>query len=575
MHIVRYPYGISNFEKIRREGQVFVDKTPFIPLLEEYSNVVYLRPRRFGKSLFVSLLGYYYDIRHKERFEALFAQLYIGKNPTALASSFRILNFNFSGINTDTIEEAKKGFNVSVEGSLREFFKNYPAVFSKMQQKAIIEAVDAEKMLKLFFSEYPEDTKIYVLIDEYDHFTNEILVKNIQDFKAVVSLNGYVRKFYETIKNATQQGSVDRFFITGVSPITLDSLTSGFNIVKHLTHHKTFEAMMGFSEAEVQELLSLVLEDKSREGQIMQDLRDYYNGYRFYPLSEQNIYNSDMVLYFLDHFKHDQTYPRQMLDPNIAPDYGKLKQMFKVANLQANLQVLEEVLEKGSVESEQIYQFHFEKDFGKKEFVNFLFYLGNLTLQEVYSNGILAFRVPNKVIEELYWKFYSEVLQGYAGLSYFQDEVQMAVSEMALTGNPEKFFALIEKLLQKLSNRDFIRFDEKHIKMIFVAYLVQSNIFWVQSEREIEGGKYIDLELFIRPNNPNTHHQFALELKYLKKEQENLLKATMQEAKKQLWAYYTDDEVLQGKELLHLWAIVVVKNKVFFEKIPLINASNG
>ncbi|WP_448530029.1 AAA family ATPase [Raineya sp.] len=569
MHIVRYPYGISNFEKIRREGQVFVDKTPFIPLLEEYSNVVYLRPRRFGKSLFVSLLGYYYDIRHKERFEALFAQLYIGKNPTALASSFRILNFNFSGINTDTIEEAKKGFNVSVEGSLREFFKNYPAVFSKMQQKAIIEAVDAEKMLKLFFSEYPEDTKIYVLIDEYDHFTNEILVKNIQDFKAVVSLNGYVRKFYETIKNATQQGSVDRFFITGVSPITLDSLTSGFNIVKHLTHHKTFEAMMGFSEAEVQELLSLVLEDKSREGQIMQDLRDYYNGYRFYPLSEQNIYNSDMVLYFLDHFKHDQTYPRQMLDPNIAPDYGKLKQMFKVANLQANLQVLEEVLEKGSVESEQIYQFHFEKDFGKKEFVNFLFYLGNLTIKESDLTGAVIFKIPNKVIEVLYWQYYAEVLQTWANLPREEDWVFPAVREMALTGSYEKFFALIEKLLQNLSNRDYIRFDEKHVKMAMIAYFSQSNIFWVQSEREVAGGGYVDIELFIRPNNPNTHHQFAIELKYLKKEQENLLTETMQEAKEQILSYYQKDTLLQSKKMLNLLAVVVVKDRVFVEKQPL------
>jgi hypothetical protein len=229
----------------------------------------------------------------------------------------------------------------------------------------------------------------------------------------------------------------------------------------------------------VQELLNLVLTDKSREEQIMQDLRDYYNGYRFYPLSQQNIYNSDMVLYFLDHFKKREEYPRQMLDPNIAPDYGKLKQMFQVANLQANLQVLEEVLEKGSVESEQIYLFHFEKDFGKKEFVNFLFYLGNLTIKETLPSGFISFKVPNKVIGDLYWQYYSEILQNYGELKGLQDDTQQALSDMAITGNYEKFFALIEKLLQNLSNRDYIRFDEKHVKMVFLAYLINANIFWV------------------------------------------------------------------------------------------------
>jgi hypothetical protein len=509
---VFFPYGLSNFPQVVSE-YVYVDKTSYIELLETMRErfLVYLRPRRFGKSLFVSLLEHYYDINRKADFQKLFANYYIGKNPTTKANSYRILFFNFSGINTDTSERARKEFNTNVKATLVEFFEKY-AVFSESKQSEILALNEASEVLMLFFRSYPKDEPIYLLIDEYDHFTNEILARSIQEFKETVSLNGYVcEKFYEAIKNATQQGIVDRFFITGVSPITMDSLTSGFNIVKHLTHEEEFEAMMGFSEAEVRELLNLVLTDKNREEQIMQDLRDYYNGYRFYPLSEQNIYNSDMVLYFLDHFKKREEYPRQMLDPNIAPDYGKLKQMFKVANLQANLQVLEEVLEKGSVESEQIYQFHFEKDFGKKEFVNFLFYLGNLTIKESDLTGAVIFKIPNKVIEVLYWQYYAEVLQTWANLPREEDLVFPAVREMALTGSYEKFFALIEKLLQNLSNRDYIRFDEKHVKMAMIAYFSQSNIFWVQSEREVAGGGYVDIELFIRPNNPNTHHQFAIE----------------------------------------------------------------
>ncbi|MCS6796566.1 MAG: PD-(D/E)XK nuclease domain-containing protein, partial [Raineya sp.] len=268
-------------------------------------------------------------------------------------------------------------------------------------------------------------------------------------------------------------------------------------------------------------------------------------------------------------FKQEQMYPLQMLDPNIAPDYGKLKQMFKVANWQANVKVLEEVLEKGYVVSEQTYQFHFEKGFGKKEFVNFLFYLGNLTIKETLPTGIIVFKVPNKVIGDLYWQYYSEILQDYAGLSYFQDDVQIAVSDMALFGDYEKFFNLLEKLLQNLSNRDFIRFNEKYIKMVMIAYLVHSNIFWVQSEREVAGGGYVDIELFIRPNNPNVHHQFAIELKYLKKEEESQFSEKMQEAKEQILRYYNSDKLLQSKQMLNLLAVVVVKDKIFVEKVSL------
>jgi hypothetical protein len=480
MQQVFFPYGLSNFPQVVSE-YVYVDKTSYIELLETRRErfLVYLRPRRFGKSLFVSLLEHYYDINRKADFQKLFANYYIGKNPTPKANSYRILYFNFSAIDTTTAESSREGFNSKVMAALSEFFERN-AIFETDKKKEIFSFGKAEEMLTHFFRSYPAKAeKIYLLIDEYDHFTNEILARNIQEFKETVSLNGYVRKFYEAIKNATQQGIVDRFFITGVSPITMDSLTSGFNIIKHLTHEEEFEAMMGFSESEVQELLNLVLTDKSREEQIMQDLRDYYNGYRFYPLSQQNIYNSDMVLYFLDHFKKREEYPRQMLDPNIAPDYGKLKQMFQVANLQANLQVLEEVLEKGSVESEQIYLFHFEKDFGKKEFVNFLFYLGNLTIKETLPSGFISFKVPNKVIGDLYWQYYSEILQNYGELKGLQDDTQQALSDMAITGNYEKFFALIEKLLQNLSNRDYIRFDEKHVKMVFLAYLINANIFWV------------------------------------------------------------------------------------------------
>ncbi|PKQ69712.1 AAA family ATPase [Raineya orbicola] len=568
---VFFPYGISNFEKIVRENLVFVDKTNYLPLLENYSNIAFLRPRRFGKSLFVSLLEHYYDINRKEKFQELFGKYYIGKNPTSLANSYRILFFNFSAIDTRTSESSYRDFLNSIKISVRDFLIGY-GLLSLREAREILDEPTPEIILRSFFGFYEKNHfnhKIYLLIDEYDHFTNEILIRDLQEFKETVSLNGYVRKFYEAIKNATQQGVVDRFFITGVSPITLDSLTSGFNIVRHLTHEKDFEAMMGFTESEVRNLLGLVLQDKRQEEAVLNDMRRYYNGYRFYPSSQENIYNSDMVLYFLDHFKQQQQYPRQMLDPNIAPDYGKLKAMFEVANWQENVKVLNDVLEKGYVDTQMILQFSFEKHFGRKEFINFLFYLGNLTIQETDITGTILFKIPNQVIAELYWQYYAEILQEQANLPAEADLVLSAVREMAISGKTESFFTLVQKLLQHLSNRDFIRFDEKHIKMVLMAYFIQSNIFWVQSEREISGGGYVDLELFIRPNNPFKHHQFAIELKYLKKEETHLLQSTMQEAKEQILHYYQQDTLLKSKEQLHLLAVVVVKDEIFVEEVKM------
>ncbi|MCS6796852.1 MAG: ATP-binding protein, partial [Raineya sp.] len=475
---------------------------------------------------------------------------------------------NFSGIDTETWESSRSGFDSRVRNQIRSFCNKYH-LFDEGSRELILSEKRAEKVLDCLFEEYVsrENVPIYVLIDEYDHFTNEILVRNIEEFKQTVSQNGYVRKFYEVIKNATQQGIVDRFFITGVSPITLDSLTSGFNIVTHLTHERLFEAMMGFSEQEVRNLLEMILQNATHTNKIMQDLRDYYNGYKFHPFSQESIYNSDMVLYFLKHFKDEQRYPLQMLDPNIMPDYGKLKAMFQVANWQANIQVLQEVLENGVINSELIYQFSFEKPFGKKEFINFLFYLGNLTIHSADFSESILFKIPNKVIEELYWQYYAQLLQEWSQLGEDEDVVRQAVREMALNGNISKFFSLIEKLLQSLSNRDFIRFDEKQVKMAIMAYLVQSNIFDVRSEQEIRGGGYMDLRLLVRPNNPFKHHEFLIELKYLKKEEEHLLSETLQEAKNQVLGYYQKDENLQSKEMLHLWAVVVVKDKIFAQEV--------
>jgi len=567
MNEVKLPYGLSNFEQVATNDYVFVDKTYLIPPLEKERFVSYLRPRRFGKSLFLSILEYYYDVLRKDKFQKLFGKYYIGQNPTPLANSYRILNFNFSGINTDTRESSQQGFNFSVEMSIRGFCNRY-SLFTEKQEDKIFKTNDAEEILTAFFDLYVNHVQnpIYILIDEYDHFTNEILYRN---FKDSVSKNGYVRKFYEVIKTATQQGVVARVFITGVSPITLDSLTSGFNILKHLTHKVEFETLMGFTENEVKNLLNLVLIDKNKENEIMGELKRWYNGYKFYPFSEQQLYNSDMILYFLDEFKSEQRMPLRMLDPNIMPDYGKLKQMFEVINVKKNQEVLQEILENNYINAELIYQFNMERDFGKKEFVNFLYYLGNLTIQEANLMGEVKFKIPNQVISDLYWQYYADYIQKHYEIPHDADIVTEYVREMGLEGKYARFFKLIQEVLEHLSNRDFIYFDEKHIKMLLMAYFYQANLFYVVSEREVKNAGYIDLELHKKPQNRGQHKEYAMEIKYLKKANKVQLAEVQQQAKTQLLSYYHHDPVLQAKPDLLLLTVVIIKSKVFVQKIEI------
>jgi hypothetical protein len=258
-----------------------------------------------------------------------------------------------------------------------------------------------------------------------------------------------------------------------------------------------------------------------------------------------------------------------MLDPNIMPDYGKLKQMFEVVNVRKNQEVLQEVLENGNITSELIYQFNLERGFGKKEFISFLYYLGNLTIQESSQMGLSRFRIPNQVIAELYWQYYATVLQSYAGIETEEYDLQKVVHDMATDGKYEPFFEMIEELLEGLSNRDFIQFSEKYIKMAIIAYMQLANLFEVRSEREVKNLGYIDLELLKSMQNPFQHIEYAMEIKYLKKANKAQLAQVQQEAKEQLLSYYKNDPELQKKPQLILLTVVVVKSKVHVQKVEV------
>ena len=324
----KLPYGISNYEELVEDGYYYVDKTMYIEKLENLAEkrILFLRPRKFGKTLFTSTLENYYDFKKADKFEKLYGNTYIGKHPTKLKNSYHILKFNFSGIDTANRETTIKGFKREVSSSIRFFVEKYKLDFYINEES---EAEDILDNLIKAFEIQKQNGKIYVIIDEYDHFANELLGFNTNQFKNLVSKNGKVRKWYEILKEGTES-VVDRIFITGVAPITLDSLTSGFNISSDKTQNGFFNEMIGFTQEELIKLM----EDFDIEGQeqdrLLPIMKDNYDGYKFSLDGKENVYNSNMCLFFFNAYLENRKIPRNLMDMNIASDYSKLSNMLNL-----------------------------------------------------------------------------------------------------------------------------------------------------------------------------------------------------------------------------------------------------
>jgi len=322
------PYGIPNFAKIAAESYIYVDKTPFIRKLEDAGEpyIFYLRPRKFGKSLFVSTLEYYYDLKHADKFEMLFGDFHIGANPTPLHNSYMILLFDFSGIDTTTRESTYQGFRGKVKLGVEDFWDKYEDLLGVEDRDEILNINEPERMVGELIQRVRRKTgrKIYLLVDEYDHFANELLAFRFDMFRELVSRTGFVRKFYEVLKTGARDGVIDRMFITGVTPITLDSLTSGFNIARNLSLDEEFHPMLGFTEDETRRLIWEVCSHCSADpDEIYSQMSDYYNGHRFCAEADDvKLFNPDMVLYYLsDYRRYDAS---EKYEDHVAPRHGSV-----------------------------------------------------------------------------------------------------------------------------------------------------------------------------------------------------------------------------------------------------------
>ena len=557
----KLPYGISDYERLIENGYYYVDKTMYIEKLENLAEpyIMFLRPRKFGKTLFTSMLENYYDVKKADKFEELYGETYIGKHPTKLKNSYNILKFNFSGIDTTAEETTMKGFKSKVIASIKLFVERYGLDFYINAEDEVENILD--NLIKAF-SIQKNNEKIYVIIDEYDHFANELLGFNTNQFKNLVSKNGKVRKWYEILKEGTES-VVDRIFITGVAPITLDSLTSGFNISSDKTQDERFNEMMGFTESELKELMTKQGIEKEKQEELLPIMRENYDGYKFSIHGKERIYNSNMCLYFLNNYVELKRIPEQLIDVNIASDYSKLGRMLDLCKGEEREKVIEKTVSGEGIVSEIRQKFNPAIEFTETDLISMLFYLGYLTITgEVFEKPEL--NIPNRVMKELYSNYFLEILSKNTDLTVSESDYNEMLREIALEGKIDKIIEMLGKYLKNLSNRDYIKFDEKYIKLIFFCIAMNLKIFRLKSEMEVQK-KYPDI-LLIPKDSSKGYKGVMIEFKYLKKEEKDKLKEKQAEARKQIEEYGELDEIKELKNI-NKYTVVAVNDEIYVEKI--------
>ena len=558
---LKMPYGISNYEKIVNDGYYYVDKTKYIEKLENLpeTSIMFLRPRKFGKTLFTSVLENYYDKRKSDKFESLYKNTYIGKNPTKLKNSYCILRFNFSGIDTSTEEETIRCFKNSTIESIKLFIGKYNIDFY------INENQEAEEILNSLFTAFSlqkNDEKIYVIVDEYDHFANELLGFYPERFRTLVSKNGKVRKWYEILKKGTET-VIDRIFITGVAPITLDSLTSGFNIGKDITQDVRFNDMMGFTKEELVEILNSQEIPIDKQEKILPIMKENYDGYKFSLNAENQIYNSNMCLYFLSEYTWSKRVPDRLIDMNIASDYSKIGKMLDLCKGENRLEILRKTVQGEPIVDTIVEKFNPAIEFTETHMISMLYYLGYLTISGE-SLGMPELTIPNKVMKEIYASYFMQLMNQEAEFKIDSSTIQQILREIALEGKIDKMIEILKIYLNNLSNRDLIKFDEKYIKLIFYCIAMELPIYSTKSEMEVNRN-YPDI-LLVPRDRTKGYKAIMVEFKYLKKGETAKLEDKQKEAKEQIERYSTFEDI-KDIEGLRKYTIVVAVDEIYVQEI--------
>jgi hypothetical protein len=566
----RLPYGIADFKRIICEGYAYVDKTRYIEMLEDESNPnrFFLRPYKFGKSLFLTTLSYYYDLKEAENFDALFGDLYIGKHPTPEHNSLAVMRFDFSGINTNSEDGFIKSFSGRVENTVTNFLLLYEHVFPNAED--YVDQINKEKpgimaLEKCFTAAEKNNVKLFFIIDEYDHFANDLIAMGNRHgkdlYKTMVSANGLVRDFYELIKMAAKTSIVHRTFITGVSPIMLDDLTSGYNIAKMLTLNPRYNEMMGFTQEEVEWLMMETGVDPSL---INVDMETYYNGYLFHKNGKNRVYNPTMILYFFSQIIEFGEPPENIVDQNLKTDYKRLQNLLEN---ETNRKTLIRIVQDGVVTVPEVLEkFSMDRLNDVRYFTSLLFYMGLLTIHGKDVIGV-SLCIPNYSIRTLYWEYLKELIEETSPDMHIDYQtLQEAMIALAMEGDLQRFIGYVsENAFSKLSDYDLQRFDEKYIQILLLAYLFMSKLYVPMSEYETVPGR-VDIYLQRHPLLPQVRYEWLLELKYCKASASETEIAAKREQGLAQMQTYINSHRMEGRTDLKA-AVIVFIGKDKFEFI--------
>ncbi len=534
----KIPYGIIDYKTLILEDYKYVDKTMYLEKLENVGKTLfYLRPGRFGKSLFTSMIGYYYDINSKDLFDSLFKDTYVYENPTKDKNSYYVLKFDFSGISENKDEEAlTESFKNCVVAGIDVFLAKYKFTYDYNKK------MPADDMLKMFLnyiSSLNLENKIYIIIDEYDNFTNAILEGDAIKFKEVVTK--IVKSFYANIKIYVKDGVVGRFFATGICPITLDSMTTGFNIATDISCDVRFNSMIGLTHKEVKELLEQVVEEKDRDS-IYDLMIKNYDGYLFNKDATERVFNATLVMYLLNYYEAFKRVPDELMDKNIVSNYGKIGNLLKLKDNEYYKDILNELLKTSEIDGQLVINFNLLIDLNENDLISLLYYFGYLTIKEydLVANKII-FKIPNEVMKETYNNYFIEILNKME-ITIDDKRTKAIFNETILSSKITELSEYVSDLLKSTDNRIFMKFDEKYIALIYYT-LLRHPLMAIYLEYPCKNG-YIDIYLQSQ-NKEIMKKNIMIELKYIKKQDysDKLLEEKRLEAKEQLLNYSKDERL--------------------------------
>ena len=519
---MKFPYGISNFVTIRKEAFTYLDRTTSIPSIEAAGKqLLFLRPRRFGKSLLISTLSSYYDLKQADQFEVLFGDLAIGQNPTPEHNQYMILQWDFSMVSAQgDIEQIKQSLFTHINLTIKTFKESYKTY---LHRDIDIFADNAIGSFESLYREVKESNhQLYLLIDEYDNFANEVLRHNQGNkprYRALLEGEGVLKTLFKVIKAGASQGAIARVFITGVSPVVMSDMTSGYNVSKNVSLEDEFNHLCGITEQELSALVASVLQACQKDTEhtpVMETLRQFYNGYRFsYDMDAPRIYNPILCFHFLQAYQKGCAAPRNMLDGNLAMDAGRIRY---IANLAQGQTVIDSVLD----EEQPATIAQLASDFGVENLerveqdtdymLSLLYYFGVLTLGGVDEYGSLILKIPNLVhalyLEELKRQTLPDIRQEKTAQKIAQQFFRDADLQPVVDFMEQKYFKVF-------SNRDYRWSNKLTVKTAF-ASLLYDDLFYVMESEVNAGRRYTDLVMTVRPSM----RQYALldvvmEFKYL------------------------------------------------------------